>query len=179
MGIWRSTGVLGLITGVLVALPSHAADARVEAAKNLVYAMRADEQAAQLAERYVRDACRNRTCKVDLTKCLAAIDRERILDRLVSLAKRELTVAEMDAGTAYFRSDVGRKHLEIMRATRNLGKGTLNDQKPEDRAAMLAFLDTSAGYRLVTRSLLTNSTEVNQMVGRERSEALWECDPAE
>src|SRR4029079_490661 len=65
---------LALVIGVLVTLPAAATDSRREAAENLIRAMRADEQVAQLVERYVRDACRDGGCRVDLTKCLATID---------------------------------------------------------------------------------------------------------
>ena len=176
---WRGIRIFLLIAGVQFGSISFANDSRHLAAVNLIHAMRADEQAAQLVERYVRDACRDSECKVDLTKCVAAIDREGITDRLVRLANRELTPSEIEAGTTYFRSEIGIRHLEVLRATRGLGKATLNDQKPEVRTAMLAFLDTSAGYRLVTRSLLTNSTEVNQMMNRERRRVFLECRPVE
>jgi len=72
---------LALVIGVLVTLPAAATDSRREAAENLIRAMRADEQVAQLVERYVRDACRDGGCRVDLTKCLATIDHNRVIDR--------------------------------------------------------------------------------------------------
>lgn len=167
-----------LVIGVLVALPATATDSRREVAENLVHAMRADEQVAQLVERYVRDACRDGSCMVDLTKCLGAIDRNRVMDRLVTIARRELTSSEMEAATVYFRSDVGMRHSEVMKTSRGLSKASLNEQSPEVRAAMLAFLDTSAGYRLVTRSILTNSTEVNRIIQIEKGAVLDQCRPA-
>lgn len=168
-----------LITGLLLVVPVQAGNPGGASPEDLIHAMRADEQAARLIERSVRDDCRYQKCKVDLTKCLMTIDREDLMSSLVSLAKRELTPAEIEAGTTYFRSDIGARHLEFMWATRETGKTYLNDQESTVRAAMLAFLDTPAGYRLVTRSLLTNSTEFNRMVRLKSRLVFYECQPSE
>lgn len=170
---------LAWLIGLLFATPGLAADSREEAAQNLIRAMRADELVAQLAERYVRRNCEHRKCEVDLTVCLATMDRGEIVRTLVNIATRELTPAETEAATAYFHTEAGARHLDVIRATQYVGEASMNDQKPEIRTAMLAFLDTSAGYRLVTRAMLTNSDEVNWLIMRTAGQVRDRCRPAQ
>jgi len=170
---------LWFIVGCLLAIPSYAGNSGDETAEELIRAMRADELIAQLVERSVRSQCEFKRCEVDLNVCLTNLDRTEIISTLVRIARRELTPAEMKAAIAYFQSEVGSRHLEVIRASKNIGEGSLNDQKPDTRAAMLAFLDTPAGYRLVTRGMLTNSEEANWLVLRNAGRVLELCRPAQ
>ena len=169
---------LSLIVGLLLVVPTHAGDAKDEAAGSLVRTMGAVELVEQLVERSVRQQCEIKGCEVELEARLSTTDSGLIMNTLVQIAKRELTPAEMEAAIAYFRSEVGSRHLEVIRATRNVGKASLNDQPSEMRAAMLAFLDTPAGYRLVTRAMLTSSEEVNWLILRTAGHVVEQCRPA-
>jgi hypothetical protein len=88
-----------------------------------------------------------------------------------------LTPAEMNAAINYFRSETGEKHRQVMRAELGLAKASLSDQTPEARSAMFAFLDTPAGYRLVTRALLTNALEIRGLIRMQASRAFARCLP--
>ena len=168
-----------LVVGLLLAIPAHAGYPGDEVAEDLIRAMRVDELVAQLVERDVRSECRVRKCAVDLKACLKTINRDEIMMWLVFVVEDELTPAEMKAATAYFRSDVGMRHREVIEATRNVGKASLQDQPPEIRTVMLKFLDTPAGYRLVTRAVLTNTERVDRIIERQASDVLNACQPAE
>ena len=170
---------LSLILGFLLAIPAFAGKSTHEPAENLVRAMKVEELVARLVERDVRWRCEIEKCEIDLKVCLATMDRAFIEYWLVGIAERELTTAEMEAATAYFRSDTGMRHIEVIRATLGIGKASLNDEKPEIRAAMLAFLDTPAGYRLVTRAVLTNTDAVNSIIRWQSREVLGKCRPTE
>ena len=170
---------LSWVMAFLLAIPAYAGKSTDEAAENLVRAMKVEELVAQLVERDVRWKCQIGKCEIDLKVCLTTMDRAFIEYWLVGIAKRELTTAEMEAATLYFRSDTGMRHIEVIRANLGIGKASLNDEKPEIRAAMLAFLDTPAGYRLVTRAVLTNTDAVNTIIRWQSREVLVKCRPTE
>jgi hypothetical protein len=124
--------------------------------------MKVDAQAEQLVERQVLSRCRPDDCDNERRACMLKFDHADFTYTLAAIARRELTPAEMKMGIDYFRSEVGMKHRQIMRAEKGLSTASLSGQTLEDRARMLAFLDTSVGYRLVTRAVLTNTSEVNE-----------------
>jgi hypothetical protein len=177
MTAWHRIGILWLTVAAALTNVAQARDSRHKPAEDLIHAMKADEQAWQLVEKQILVLCQPKKCSREEQQCLFKIDADYFLDRLVSLAERELTPAEMEAGATYFRSEIGMKHREVMRAEQGLAKATLNDQAPDVRAAMLAFLDTSAGYRLVTRALLTNSVEVNKLITLRARITFYDCKP--
>jgi hypothetical protein len=179
MTAWHRIGVFWLMVGVALTNVAQAAESRHQPAENLVRAMKADEQAWQLVEKTILALCRPEKCSREEQQCLFKIDPDYFMDRLVYLAEHEMTPEEMEAGAAYFRSEIGMKHREIMRAAQGLAKASLNDQAPDVRAAMLAFLGTPAGYRLVTRALLTNSFEVNKMIESQAYRAFYDCKPGQ
>ena len=121
--------------------------------------------------------CREEKCDADLRECLLKVDRGHLTDMLVNFSIRELTSAEMEAATIYFRSETGERHRQVMRKELGLSEESLSDQSLEMRTAMLEFLDTPAGYRLVTRALLTNSDEVRWLIGSQAREAFYRCRP--
>lgn len=176
MAAWRGFGVLCLILGV-APTSSQADESRHALAEELVRTMKADEQAAERIEKIIIARCREEQCDDELRLCLFKIDRNELLSDLAYFAERELTPEEMTAATAYFRSDIGEKHRQVMRGEVGLSKATLYDQAPEARAAMLAFLDTPAGYRLVTRALLTNTDKVSGMIRNQAGRAFRRCKP--
>ena len=176
MAAWREFGVLCLVLSVVPTV-SQADESRHALAEELVRAMKGDEQAAQRIEKIIIDQCHEEHCDDEARQCLFKIDRNELLSDLTYFAERELTPGEMAAATAYFRSEIGEKHRQVMRAELGLSKATLYDQAPEVRAAMLAFLDTSAGYRLVTRALLTNTDKVNGMIRNQAGRAFHRCKP--
>jgi hypothetical protein len=176
MAAWRSIGILSLVLGI-APTSSQADEARHALAEELVRTMKADEQASQRIERIIIARCREEQCDDELRLCLFKIDHNELMLYLVSFAERELTPEEMKAAIAYFRSEIGEKHRQVMRAEVGLSKATLYDQTSEARAAMLAFLDTPAGYRLVTRALLTNTDKVSGMVLNHAGRAFSRCKP--
>ena len=176
MAAWRSVGVLWLVIAI-ASTSSQAEESRRELAEELIRAMKADEQAMELAEKQILSRCRYEKCDDELRQCLFKFDRYEFMSTLLSIAERELTPAEMKAGITYFRTEIGEKHRQVLRAEQGLAKASLSDQIPEERAAMLAFLDTPAGYLLVTRALLTNSDKVRGMILNESGRAFDRCRP--
>jgi len=176
MAAWRSYGVLGLVIGVAFTGAQASEESR-SLAEELIRTMKADDQILELAEKQILSQCRYEKCDDELRQCLFKFDRDEFFGILVYFAERELTPVEMQAAITYFRSEVGDKHRQIMRTELGLAKATLNDQTPEARAAMLAFLDTPAGYRLVTRALLTNSEKVRQLIRHQARGAFYRCQP--
>lgn len=176
MATWRGFGTFCLVLG-FAPTSLQADDSRHALAEELVRTMKADEQAAQRIEKIIVDRCRDEQCDDELRQCLFKLDRNELLSDLTYLAERELTPEEMTVATTYFRSEIGERHRQVMRAEVGLSKATLYDQPAEARAAMLAFLDTPAGYRLVTRALLTNTDKVNGMILNQAGRAFRRCKP--
>lgn len=176
MAAWQRIGFLWLIAGA-AQMSLRASEASGPLAAELIRTMNADIQATELVEKQILDRCRVENCDADLRECLLKIDRNFLMYRLARFAMRELTPEEMAAATTYFRTETGEKHRQVMRKDLGLSKATLSDQTPEVRAAMLAFLDTPAGYRLVTRALLTNSDEVRGMISSQARDAFYRCRP--
>jgi len=176
MAAWRSLGVLWLVVGIEIASAQASQESRA-LAEELIRTMKADDQILELAEKQILSRCRSEKCDDELRQCLFKFDRDEFMGTLVYFTARELTPAEMQAAISYFRSEVGDKHRQIMRTELGLAKPTLTDQTPEARAAMLAFLDTPAGYRLVTRALLTNSDKVRDMIRSQARGAFYRCQP--
>jgi hypothetical protein len=146
-------------------------------ARELIATMKLEEQALQKAEARILAHCRHKKCDADLRQCLMKIDRQYFVDFTVSDVTRELTVTEMREGIAYFKSEPGLKHLDVLRAEQGLGgNDTIFNQTPEIRARMLAFLDTRAGYLLITRAVLRDG--VNKMATTQFYEAFDRCLPA-
>jgi hypothetical protein len=149
---------------------------RSELAQELIAVTKVDEQAAQKVEKLILARCQVEKCDADLRECLMKIDKHFFTLFLQSDFRDELTAEETRQSIAYFRTETGQKHLDILRAEQGLGgSDTLFNQSAETRAGMLAFLDTRAGYLLITRSLLTNSS--NQWIGGKAREAFWRCQP--
>lgn len=145
-------------------------------ASELIATMKIDEQAMQLVENRLLAWCRDEKCDADLRQCVLKFDREEITAFMVSDARSELTPDELRQAIAYFRTETGLRHLDILRAERGLGgDATLFNQTPEDRARMLAFLDTRTGYLIFTRHVLTNESD-RAMEGR-AFWAIWRCKP--
>jgi hypothetical protein len=145
-------------------------------AAELVATMKIDEQASQKVENEILAWCHANKCDADLRRCLMKFDREEITEDLEDAASSALTPDEMKAAIAYFRTETGLKHLDVLRAERGLGgDATLFNQSPEDRARMLGFLDTRAGYLIITRQVLTSQTD-RWTTARARW-AIWRCKP--
>jgi hypothetical protein len=176
MAARRSIGVLWLVIGVAITSTQASEESRV-LADELVRTMKADDQVIELAEKLILSRCQVEKCDEELRQCLFKFDREEFMGKLVHIAEREFTPAEMKAGITYFRTEIGEKHRQVMRAELGLAKASLSDQIPEERVAMLAFLDTPAGYRLVTRALLTNSDQVRGMILNLAGRAFDRCRP--
>jgi hypothetical protein len=112
----------------------------------------------------------------DQRECLLKIDSEFVVRGLKRLAG-ELNAEETRAAIAYFGSPIGKQHRELMRAEVGLSRATLLDYTPDERVAFIAFLDTPAGYRLVTRSLLTGSPEVRNLARMAAFDSRNRCLP--
>jgi hypothetical protein len=156
---------------------SQAGESPRDLARELVRVMKVDGQAEQMVEQLILSRCRAEDCDNERRSCMLKFDHEAYTDSLMWIARRELTTAEMKAGIEYFRSEVGMKHRQIMRAEKGLSTASLSDQRPEDRVRMLAFLDTPEGYRLVTRAVLTNTSEVVDWIARQARMAFADCKP--
>jgi hypothetical protein len=149
---------------------------RSELARELIVITKVDEQAAQKVEKLILARCQVEKCDGDLRECLMKIDRDYLTLLQESAFKDELTAEETRQAIAYFRTETGQKHLDILRAEQGLGgSDTLFNQSPETRAGILAFLDTRVGYLLFTRSVLTNTTQ--RWIGGQAREAFWRCQP--
>lgn len=145
-------------------------------ARELVATMKIDEQANQKVEKRILDRCRAEKCDADLRQCLMKFDRQDVTEDLESDAVKELTADEMRDAIAYFRSEAGLKHLDILRAEQGLGgEDTIFNQTPGTRARMLAFLDTRAGYLVITRGVLTN--RINSWTESRAWMSFWRCKP--
>lgn len=156
-------GSLVVVSSLALPMTGRAADSqrdlRRDVARDLIATMKLDEQAAQKAEAAVLAWCRAKECDADMRRCVLKFDREEITRNLVVDAENALTVDEMREAIAYFRTETGLKHLDVLRAEQGLGgDATFSNQAPGDRARMLAFLDTRAGYLIITRSVLTSGS---------------------
>jgi hypothetical protein len=153
-----------------------ARDVARELAWELVGLMHLEEQAQQKVERQILARCRVEKCDADLRQCLMKPDDSYYMEYVVSEAVQELTPDEMRQAIAYFRTESGLKHLDILRAEQGLGgSDTLFSQDDATRARILAFLDTRAGYLVITRSVLLNS--VTTYMNRMAAMAFWRCQP--
>lgn len=179
MDIRRSWSLIAC--AVWAVAPGLAADPQYDLkqalARELISVMKLDEQAIQKVEKRILDRCRAEHCDADLRQCLMKFDRQLITLYLESDVVKELRPDEMRDAIAYFRSETGLKHLDILRAEQGLGGDqTLFNQTPETRARMIAFLDTRAGYLVITRGVLTN--RANAMTNSRASMSFWRCQPA-
>jgi hypothetical protein len=145
-------------------------------ARELVSLMKLDEQAVQKTEALILARCRRESCDADLRQCLMKSDREYFAEDFAREARNALSPEEMQQAIDYFRTEAGLRHLDILRAEQGLGGGeTLFNQSDETRRRILAFLDTRAGYLLITRSVLTLNS--SQLVGWQADDAFWRCQP--
>lgn len=183
MKTWRAETVLGLLLGLLLGLAPVAGWTvdpewrRTQAlARELIDRMKLDEQAVQKVERLILARCHSQTCDADQRQCLLKIDREEFAQDFAHTAEKELTPEEMRQAIAYFRTEAGLHHLEILRAEQGLGgQETLFNQSSQTRARILAFLDTRAGYLLITRSVL--NARGSQLVRMKADLQFWRCFP--
>lgn len=139
-----------------------------ELAVELVQVMGTDARAAlgmhQRADRQFNEG----TLKLAQRDCIRLVGREEFTERLASLVDRKLQRGELLDAIAYFRSPIGKRHLA---AIENKSNATAEDW-PERRA----FLDTPAGYLLLTRGLLTNSSELSRAVDMTIRDRFYECE---
>jgi hypothetical protein len=180
-GSMNSCRLWALIALGMCVPPCLGADPRYELeqalARELIATMNLEDQAVQKAEARILAHCRQIKCDADLRQCLMKIDREYFVTFTVSNVSHELTVTEMKEAIAYFRSEPGLKHLDVLRAEQGLGgHDTIFNQTPAIRARMLTFLDTRAGYLLITRAVLRDG--VNKMASMQFYEAFDRCMPA-
>jgi hypothetical protein len=169
----RGISVLFALAGCLsLSTATFAIDykARAELAARLVRAAAADVRVAEEINKILNSASTARF------RCRAPLRRGELTEGLADIAERELTVEEMREGIAYLESDVGRKHLVLLRA--------VEDNTPDkplvsatERKAMEGFLDSSVGYRLFTRGLLWRSDLAQRVFQRAMSERRWEECP--
>src|SRR5687768_9174942 len=120
----RSPGVLWLAFGFapFTAWAIDPAYQRLhELAGELIAVMKLDEQFEQKVEQRILARCNAEKCDADQRRCLMKIDREFFRDVLESEARGELTPEEMAEAIAYFRTEAGLKHLDILRAEQGLG----------------------------------------------------------
>jgi hypothetical protein len=179
MKVPRISMVLGWVLGfapVAALAVDPAWQARSELARELIAVTKVDEQAVQKVEKLILARCQVEECDADLRECLMKIDKDYFTRFLEVDFRNELTVEETRQAIAYFRTETGLKHLDILRAEQGLGgSDTLFNQSAGTRAGILAFLDTRVGYLLITRSVLTNSA--SQWIGGKAREAFWRCRP--
>jgi hypothetical protein len=166
--------ILSLAAAVVSARDS---DDRARLARELVDVMRLAEQAEELIEKQILARCHREKCDNEAMTCMLKLDREELVRHFLNIAKMELTIEELRAAVGYFRTEVGEKHRQILRAERGLARTSLAEQSPEDRQIMLAFLDTRAGYLLFTRAVLTNTSQVNALIRRTAFLAWDDCLP--
>jgi hypothetical protein len=143
---------VAVATCLSLSMSSRAADypPRRELALQLVRVAEADIRLAEDANRILNSS------SAKGFRCKAPVSRGELTEELARIAEHELTEAEMRDGIAYLRSDVGRKHLVLLRAVE---EHRVNKPIPDaaERASMEAFLDSPVGYRLFTRGLLWRS----------------------
>jgi hypothetical protein len=137
-------------------------------AEELVEVMGADQRAADTMHSLADSQLRDGTTKLKQRECIRQVGREEFTDWFARLVDRNLKPEEMRDALAYFTSAVGKKHLEAIEQKANV---TAEDW-PERRA----FLDTTPGYQLITRALLTDSSEAKRVVDRIIRSRFYECD---
>ena len=127
-----------------------------ELARQLVEIMGADRRAADQMHGMADAQFRDGTIKLAQRECIRHVGREEFTERLANLVEQRLKPDEMRDGIAYFTSEVGRKHLAAIEQKASVAA----EDWPERRA----FLDTTAGYLLITRGLVTSSDEAARLV---------------
>jgi hypothetical protein len=173
---WHGFVVCGALAPMLASAADPPWKISRDLARELIETTRVDAQAVQKVEAQILARCQIEECDADLRSCLMKIDREYFSSLLEHEFEQALTADEMRQAIAHFRTETGLKHLEILRAEQGLGgKETLFSQTPEVRAAILAFLDTRAGYLLITRGVLRQSADA-RVDGQARA-AFWRCRP--
>ena len=151
-------------------LSARAAEPAEDAlARQLVQVMQVDERAARQMHRLAEAQYRADTLTRAQHDCILAGNRTEFTERLASLASRGLTMQELRAAIAYFESDVGRRHLESIDDRTNVSS--------REWAQRRAFLDSSAGYALITRSLL-NGSQAQSLVRYLTSNRMHDCEAA-
>lgn len=172
----RHRNLASLLCGLcLVAPGAQAGDPGSDLALQLIRAMKVDEQAAMKVHNLAASRWRSGNITEQQRDCALKVSQTDFTDMLMHFARRELTPAEMQAAIEYFKSTTGMKHIEVMRAEQGLAATSFFKQDPDDQAKMLAFLETPAGYRLITRGLLTTSTEASNYVDRRRRSVTRDC----
>jgi hypothetical protein len=165
-----------LVCGALLASSvMHAKDHPRQQAAELIRAMRADRLAAERVELMLLDRCKAEGCDADHRACLRKPHPEDFVEHFSSRLARELSAEELRAALDYFESEVGDKHIGVLRGEVGLSRETLFNQQPEDRARMLAWLDTKPGYLLMTRGFLTRTSEINNWIAVRARRAWSEC----
>jgi hypothetical protein len=144
-------------------------------AAELIRAMRADRLAAERVEVMLLDRCKEAGCDADHRQCLKKPHPEDFVEYFSGRLARELSDAEMLTALQYFESEVGDKHIAVLRGEVGQSRETLFNQQPQDRARMLAWLDTRPGYVLVTRGFLTRTSEINNWIGMRVRRAWFDC----
>jgi hypothetical protein len=164
--------VIGIASSCLAADAQSELEERL--ARELVSVMKLEDQAVQKVEGRILAQCRREKCDADMRQCLMKIDRRDFVGSVGRALRRELTTDEVTQAIAYFKTEAGLKHLDILRAEQGLGgSDNVFNQAPAIRAGILAFLDTRAGYLLITRSVLSDG--VNGWVTGQFFEAFYRC----
>jgi hypothetical protein len=157
-----------LAPALLAGSPAIADDkAPKSLAEELVEVMGADQRAADTMHSLADAQFRDGTIKLKQRECIRHVGRNEFTERLARLV-RKLNPEEMRDAIAYFNSAVGRRHLEAIEQKANVTA----EEWPQRRA----FLDTTAGYVLLTRATLTDSSEATAVVNQVIRTRFYECE---
>jgi hypothetical protein len=170
-----ASGHIALLALLLIpGTPTRAEESPRELGRQLVRVMGVDEHAALGVQRSVSQNVLGEAGESQ-RECIRRIGRDEFTESLGSIAAGDLTPSEMLDAIQYFLSPIGIKHLRTIREQPGATRVSMSSFSREDQSAMRAFLDTMAGYRLMTRGLLTSSPEARSLFDRKVREALRKC----
>ncbi len=166
----RRIHLLALLVAWVPLVSPSAERPLMELPRELVSVMRADERATRELHSLAETMYRMDQLTRAQHDCVLAANRTEFNEELASLVRSTLTMQEMQESLDYFRSEVGQKHLDAIDARENVSRAQWQQRR--------AFIDTRAGYLLITRALLTTSDEARRATQRISRRRLQDCERA-
>jgi hypothetical protein len=142
-------------------------------ALQLVKLLHLDEMLSRISNQKAEQAfAAGRLTETQLT-CVQATPAD-FTERLASVARAELTAAELSSALVYLRSNDGRKVEEIM-AGGDSGSATPPDLTASEASAFAAFRESPAGKKLLETSLLMKTAGMKELANEYAAQVKSKC----
>jgi hypothetical protein len=173
--------LLSVVTVLCVAVtPSRAGDGVGALALRLVSIMGVDLQMARGVRSIGEQMYRNGQLDAGGRDCLRGVARAEFTGLLQESATLELDESELRAAVEYFETDAGRKDLWIAEYRRSAARAAelglrMPDFTPAEYDAMRAFGASTAGVKLLSRGVLTQSDAATDRIVRKTRQLIGDC----